>query len=274
MRPMKLSVIACAALLALGCQKGSPGASNPQNEDTVAKVAELSKRVDDIDGRLKRIETLLQQYLEGPAEPDPQAVYSVPIDGYPSVGPATAQVTIVKAYEFACGFCYRVRPTLQTLLADYAGKVRIVYKPFVVHADVAVLPAMAACAADKQGKFLAMENAIWEKGFAQRDLGEEKINALAQEIGLDMERYRKDKEGTECMDSLRASVANLGEVGVSGTPTFYINGRALTGAQPIEAFKKIIDEELAKADRAIASGTPAASYYQKVVVEGGKKSVQ
>src|SRR5690606_33602037 len=120
------------------------------------------------------------------------------------------------AYEFACGYCNRARPTLQQLMQDYAGKVRVVYKPYIVHADVAVFPAMAACAADKQGKFSAMETAIWDRAFAERDLGEDKVTSLAREIGLDMARFDKDVKSDACMDTLKSSVANLSQLGVSG----------------------------------------------------------
>lgn len=272
---MKPMFWACAAALmfTIACSAGKKSTSSPESGEAAQKVAELSQRVDDLDGRLQKIEALLKQALEGPAEPDPEAVYSVPIDGYPSVGPAHAKVTIVKAYEFACGFCFRARATIKDLLAQYGNDIKVVYKPFIVHADVAVLPALAVCAADKQGKFSELETLIWEKGFAERDLGEAKITALAQQAGLDMDRYRKDMESQECKDSLQRSVENLSSMGVSGTPTFYINGRPVVGAQPIQVFKEIIDEELAKASSAIASGTRLENYYRSVVIEGGKKSL-
>jgi protein-disulfide isomerase len=159
-------------------------------------------------------------------------------------------------------------------METYPGKVRIVYRPYIVHADVAVAPAMGVCAADKQGKFMEMSDLVWTKAFAERDLGEEKITALASTLGLDMARYAQDAGSEECMKSLQASVENFTALGVNGTPTFYINGRTLVGAQPFEAFKQLIDEELAKADKAVAAGTPAADYYRKVVLEGGQKSLQ
>lgn len=277
LRAVTVLVLAAAMALGaalLGCSAGTKGTSAlATNEETTRKVAELSERVDDLDSRLKKIEDLLRRAMEGPPEPDPTAVYSVPIDGYPAVGPADAKVTVVKAYEYACGYCYRARATIDELRAQYGDDLRVVYKPFIVHADVAIVPAMAACAADKQGKFEELDELIWVKGFAERDLGEDTILALAQEAGLDMDRLRKDMQGNDCRQLLQSSVENLSSVGVNGTPTFYINGRALTGAQPAAAFKTIIDEELEKARRAVAEGTPAASYYQKNVVEAGQKNL-
>jgi protein-disulfide isomerase len=271
---MKHVLPACAVLvLALGCSKGNKGATAPPQENAQT-IADLSQRVDDIDGRLKKIETLLQQALNQPPEPDPEAVYSVPVAGFPAVGPEHAKVTIVQAYEYACGYCYRVRDTLTQLHAEYGSDLRVVYKPFIVHADVAVPPALAVCAADKQGKFETMSALVWDKGFAERDLGQDKMTALAREAGLDMDRYGKDVESAACLQTIQSSVENLSRLGVSGTPTFYINGRHLAGAQPIGAFKEIIDEELAKANKAIAGGVKLKDYYRATVIEGGKKSLE
>ena len=262
------------ALLALcwSCTSGTKVKTAEPSEDikaTQEKVAQLEARLDNIDGRMQRIEKLLEQVFE--EMPDSSTVYSVPVAGFPAVGPADAPITIVKAYEFACGYCYRVRQTLDEIVKAYPGKVRIVYKPYIVHADVAVIPAMAVCAADKQGKFVEMTDLIWEKAFLEQDLGEDKINALAKEAGLDMKRYGEDVQSAACLESLRASVENLAGLGVSGTPTFYINGRQLVGAQPYPQFKALIDEELIKADKLVAQGVARKDYYQRIVVEGGKK---
>lgn len=263
-----------AAFVSGACTSGAKVNPTQPNEEASAKLIALEGRIDDIDSRLQKIEALLRQAMGGDQEqPDPNVVYSVPTKGFPYVGAEHAKVTIVKAYEFACGYCYRVRDTLERITRTYGDDVKIVYKPYIVHAEVAVLPAMAVCAADKQGKFTEMTDLIWEKGFAERDLGEEKITSLAQSAGLDMTRYRADVESAECLESLRASVANLGALGVNGTPSFYINGRILVGAQPFEAFKELIDEELSKANTALASGTRLQDYYQNVVVDGGKTEI-
>lgn len=268
------SVFAIGALCTVigACTSGAKVKSEQPYDE--GKFAALEKRVEDIDGRLQRIEDLLRDMLESNAnQPDPQAVYSVPIDGFPTVGPDNAPITIVKAYEFACGYCYRVRETLDQVMAAYPGKIKLVYKPFIVHADVAVAPAMGVCAADKQGKFVEMTNLVWEKAFVKRDLGEERIAALAGEVGLDMSRYKTDIRSSACLERLQRSVENLSNLGVSGTPTFFVNGRMLIGAQPLPAFTELIDDEMAKVEKAIAAGTSAQEYYRKVVLEGGQKSL-
>lgn len=272
------SVAILAGLVAMvGCKPTPPqnpagkqaATSAPASEE---RLAAMEKRLADLDGRLAAIENLIQGATDERPEPDPDEVYAVPIDGLPFIGPAHAKVTVVKAYEFACGFCAQSAPIMRQLLADYKGDVKVVYAPFIVHADVAIPSAMAVCAAHNQSKFAEMEALVWKKGWDERDLSLNRMDALAQEVGLDMARYRRDVTSEPCMDSLRNSARTLSALGTSGTPTFFINGRYLVGAQPIEAFKELIDEELAKANRAIASGVKVEDYYRTAVMDAGKKA--
>ncbi len=159
-------------------------------------------------------------------------------------------------------------------MKDYEGKVRVVYKHYIVHPDAATVPALASCAAAAQGKFGEMEHLIWAKGFAERDLSPDKMLALAEEAKLDLDKFKADMEGETCMSRVQADQQELAKFGVNGTPGFFINGRFLGGAQPIGQFKKLIDHELKKAEAKIAAGIPAAEYYQKAVVEGGLQSLE
>ena len=156
----------------------------------------------------------------------------------------------------------------------YPKDLKIVYKHFVVHPQQATIPALAACAADKQGKFHQMYEAIWEKGFnAGRNLSQENMDKLAQEVGLNVQKYKADMDG-ECKNIIRQDQQQLASVGVGGTPAFFVNGRFLSGARPPEQFKALIDEELKKANERVGKeGTTAANYYQKWVMEKGKKSL-
>jgi predicted DsbA family dithiol-disulfide isomerase len=159
-------------------------------------------------------------------------------------------------------------------MKDYPGQIRIVKMNYVVHPDRATIPAYAACAAQRQGKFFEMEHIIWEKGFG-KDLSEPAMLTLAGEVKLDMGKFKADMASDSCKTQVTEEMKRLSAVGVSGTPAFFINGRFLSGARPIEQFKTVIDEELKKADAAIAGGkaTPE-NYYQTVVVQAGKKSLQ
>jgi predicted DsbA family dithiol-disulfide isomerase len=143
----------------------------------------------------------------------------------------------------------------------------------VVHPQSATEPALAACAAGKQGKFKKMYDDIWTKAYAKRDFKPETMEKIAKEAGLDMGKYKTDKDGV-CKKEVAQDQADLRAVGTSGTPAFYINGRFLSGARPVAQFKTLVDEELKKANAAIGkNGLTAANYYQKTVMEKGKKKL-
>jgi predicted DsbA family dithiol-disulfide isomerase len=146
---------------------------------------------------------------------------------------------------------------------------------YIVHPDRASLPAYAACAAQQQGKFEAYERAVWDKLYGKTDYTEDNLTGLAKELGLNTDKFKKDMSSDACKGQVQEQMKRLSAVGVGGTPAFLINGRFLSGARPVEQFKAIIDEELKKAETAIAAGKASAeNYYQKMVVEQGKKSLQ
>ena len=158
-------------------------------------------------------------------------------------------------------------------MKDYGDDIKIVYKHFLVHPQAATIPAQASCAANKQGKFPEMEKLIWEKGFnAGRDLSQDNMDRLAGELGLNMAKFKADSQG-ECAKIVQQDMNDLRQVGTRGTPAFYINGRFLSGAQPIQSFKTIIDEELKKANDAIAKGAKVQTYYEEHVLKKGSKAL-
>ncbi len=151
------------------------------------------------------------------------------------------------------------------------------YKSILVHPPARDFQ-LAACAAHLQGKFEAMESAIWsltdggpDRGGFQWNRAGLTIAAVytkAAEIGLNVDQMKKDMQGA-CVKQLAADQADMRKFGVRGTPGFFINGRFLGGAQPIASFKAVIDEELKKFD---SRKTPVAKYYNDWVVGKGKKS--
>ena len=251
-----------------------------QLEEQMARIAQLAERLGQGLGQLDAIATQLDQIgaapsaRQRPPRADPDAVYAVPVGDSPFEGPADAKVTIVEAFEFACPFCERSRATMRAIRQRYGKDVRIVHKNFLVHPDVAVAPALAACAADAQGKYMPMREAIWEKGYnAGRDLSADNMRAIARSLELNMTRFERDMEGDACKQRIMEEQAQVSRVGTRGTPTFYINGRILTGAQPLPSFVRLIDEELAKANEAIAKeGIAKGDYYQRIV-ESGRTSL-
>jgi protein-disulfide isomerase len=128
--------------------------------------------------------------------------------------------------------------------------------------------ALAAEAAGKQGKFWEMHDKIFEN---QKDLADERFLAYAGELGLDVEQFKKDIASEELKKKITEQQTQGMTLGARGTPAFFVNGRFLSGAQPVESFKKLIDEEKAKADKLIAAGTPKAQVYEKTIANGKTK---
>jgi protein-disulfide isomerase len=226
------------------------------------------------------------------AEPDRAKTYSMPIENDPVDGPADAKVTLVKAYDYACPYCEKVRDTMDELRKKYGNDLRIVFKQFVVHPQTATAPALAVCAANKQGKFLQMDQLLWDKGFKGRQFDKDAsgeggatqkcwdapagcpiVLGFAQELGLNADKFKADMKG-ECLALIQKDQRELQALGVGATPSFFVNGRFLSGAMPMDNFVALIDEELKKANEKIQAGTPAASYYQQVVLDKGLKQLE
>jgi protein-disulfide isomerase len=201
-----------------------------------------------------------------PQGPDPQAVYKVPLGDSYAKGPDTAKVTIVEWSEFQCPFCTRVLPTMDQLRKDYGDDVRVVFKhnPLPMH-NRAMAAAQASEAAGKQGKFWEMHDLLFAN---QKELTDENFEKWAKELNLDVAKFKADMEDPAIKKKITDDQQLGGRLGARGTPAFFINGRFLSGAQPVEAFKKIIDEEMAKADKLLASGTPKNKVYEKTIEKG------
>jgi protein-disulfide isomerase len=176
--------------------------------------------------------------------PDPSRDYEIDIGDAPTRGNEHASVTIVEWSDFQCPFCNRVAPTLAKVEEEYGSKVRVVFKhlPLSIHSKAPGAHA-AAEAAHRQGKFWEMHDKIFA---SQRDLAVETFERYAQEIGLDVDQFKKDVASADVKKTLDEDMQQAQKLGVSGTPAFFINGRFISGAQPIDNFKRTIDSELAK----------------------------
>ncbi len=170
-------------------------------------------------------------------------VYEVPVGASPARGPAGAPITVVVFSDFQCPFCSRLAPTLEAVEAKYKGKIQLVFKhnPLAFHKD-ARPAAIASMAAHKQGKFWAYYDLLWAN---QRALSHEDLLGYAQKLGLDMRRFTADLDDPTLAAQIDADVALAAAVTATGTPTCFINGRKLTGAQPQAAFEALIDELMA-----------------------------
>jgi protein-disulfide isomerase len=128
--------------------------------------------------------------------------------------------------------------------------------------------ALGSEAAGKQGKFWEMHDKIFEN---QKAISDENLVAWAGELGLDVEQFKKDMASDELKKKITEQQTQGVTLGARGTPAFFVNGRFLSGAQPVENFKKIIDEEKAKAQKLVDAGTPRAQVYDKVIANGKTK---
>jgi len=128
--------------------------------------------------------------------------------------------------------------------------------------------AMAAEAAGEQDKFWEMHDKLFQD---PRALTDENIEKYATEIGLDMAKFKKDLESKELEAKIKKQQQQGSTLGARGTPAFFINGRFLSGAQPFEAFKGVIDEEMKKADALLAKGTSKDKLYETVIAKGKTK---
>jgi protein-disulfide isomerase len=122
--------------------------------------------------------------------------------------------------------------------------------------------AEAAMAANAQGKFWQMHDKLFENNQA---LDRPSLDKYAQEIGLDMAKYKKAMDGHLYKSQIDADSKAGNAVGANGTPAFFINGQSVSGAQPFDAFKTVIDKELAHADELIKAGTPLDKLYEKIM---------
>ena len=278
-------VVTALALLGAACSKDSSATNGKDNAGTDTAKTPVKDLPQDAESRLARLEKRLDKVIEvleprlGPPEPDPNKVYSVPIDPRdPIEGPTDAKVTIVEGFEFACPYCLQAHPIVDQIMAAFPKDVRVVTKYMVVH-EPAIPAGLASCAANKQGKYTEMKNHLWTNAWGpdgrpiMAQLTPEAMEADATTLGLDLAKFKEDMNSEDCRGWLIASEQTLRNVGQSGTPGFYINGRALGGLVPFESMKQIIAEELAKADKAIADGVSQDDFYQKVVVDAGEKKV-
>ena len=190
------------------------------------------------------INALYEKVIKDDPKPVPAPIV-VNTAGSPTRGAANAPVTIVQFSEFQCPFCSRVEPTLDQLLKDYDGKIKIVFKqmPLAFHNN-AQKAAEASLFAHENGKF-------WElhaKMFAnQSALSIEDLKKYATEVGLDAAALEAALNSNKYAAAVKADTEDASKAGISGTPSFLINGKLVVGALPIDAFKKEIDAALAAA---------------------------
>lgn len=167
--------------------------------------------------------------------------------GRPAKGPADAPVQIIEFSDFECPFCQRSSPTIAKVLANYGDRIRLVYRhyPLPNHPNARPAAEASACAAEL-GAFWRYHDRLFEN---QARLAAGDLKQHAADLGLEPAAFNECFDSRKYRQDVDADMAAGEAAGVSGTPAFFINGRPLTGAQPFEAFQRIIDEELARKKR-------------------------
>lgn len=185
----------------------------------------------------------------------------VPTAGAPETGPDNAPITLVEFTDFQCPYCAMATPQIQAVLRAYPTQVRLFFKqfPLDIHSQAA-LAAAAAVAAQKQGKFWQMHDALFA---SHNDLRRPTILALASAVGLDMKRFEADLDSPEVRKAVSKDLDDGTNIGVMSTPTLFIDGQHYNGNIKLDVLKPILDAELkhpASATRKPASVPAGATH--------------
>ncbi len=169
----------------------------------------------------------------------------VSVQGAPFKGGEKAAVTIVEFSDFHCPFCRRVIPTLAQLESRYGEKIKLVFRDFPIenlHPGATKAHEAARCA-NEQGKFWPYHDKLFA---GPPSSSPEVFKGLAKEVGLDPVTFETCLGSGKYQAAIKQDIEEGNRVGVGGTPAFFVNGRLITGAQPLEAFARVIDDELAR----------------------------
>ncbi|MFZ0889034.1 MAG: thioredoxin domain-containing protein [Candidatus Binataceae bacterium] len=169
--------------------------------------------------------------------------FHVAVGDNPAIGPKDAPVAVAEFTDFQCPYCKRAEPTVKQIRDKYGDKVRIVHVdfPLGMHNN-AMNAAEAARCAEEQNKFWQYHDALFTD---QGKLAPSDLKATAVKLGLDATKFNACFDSSKYAKKIAEDQALGKSLGVDGTPAFFVNGRMLTGAQPLQAFQEVIDEELA-----------------------------
>jgi protein-disulfide isomerase len=200
---------------------------------------------------------------------DSSTIWNVPVTGNPTRGNPLAAVTLVEFGDFQCGYCVRAEKIVEQIRATYGEKVRFVWKddplPFHDRALPAAEFAREARAEKGDPGFWAAHDALLGSG---SDLSGDTLEVMARALGLDPARVATAVAQKQYEASLIEDLELADDVQANGTPTFFINGRRLVGAQPFESFKAIIDAEILHAEALVKQGTAPSAVYDAMIRNG------
>lgn len=188
-------------------------------------------------------------------EVTPQLQYALH-DGLPghSIGPVDALVTIVEFTDFQCPYCAKMAPTIERVRRELPNDVRIVVRhlPLGFH-EFAVGAGEALAEAAAQGKMWEMHQRLFDSSSM---LAPSDLERHAAAIGLDVENFRAALADGRHREAVVADAAAAAGLGISGTPTVFVNGTPMSGAVPYDVVRAMVDAKLAEAQQLEASGVP------------------
>ena len=162
----------------------------------------------------------------------------------PAIGPENAKVTVIEFTDYQCPFCGKARPTVQQMIDTYKDNLRYVLRDFPLsfHQDSFAAHVASHCAGE-QGKYWEYNKILFN---SQTALKPDKLKEYAKQVGLDTKKFDECLDSNKYAGKIQQNMEEASKAGVSGTPSFFINGIMISGAQPFSKFKEIIDEELKK----------------------------
>ncbi len=241
------------------CKKEDPGC--PRAPVVLTKAVDLAKQGKSFDEIVAGTAKGTGGQAQQPPADQPQKAQIAAWS--PIKGPKQAKVTIVEFSDFQCPFCSRVEPTISKVVETYGKDVRVVWRnqplPFHEHAREA---AEAAMAANAQGKFWPMHDKLFAN---QQALDRASLEKYAGELGLNVPKFKADMDAHKYKDQIDADSQHGTSIGANGTPAFFINGQSVSGAQPFESFKAVIDRELKHANDLLGKGTSMEKLYDTIL---------
>jgi protein-disulfide isomerase len=166
----------------------------------------------------------------------------------PYKGNLNAQVVIVEFSDFECPYCKATQPTLRELDKQYGDRILHVFRNYPIASlhPGSVGAAVAALCANDQGKFWEYHDRLFEKATGSGSLTNAVIRTIASELELNSTEFNSCFNSKKYLERVQKDFEDGTQYTVSGTPTFFINNRIVSGNLPVEVFKKVIDEELNK----------------------------
>ncbi len=244
---------AVAAALAFTACSGGQGQSNVKAPDSVAGLTKAQVEAIVKEYLMREPVILAEAFGELQRREDQQHIAATEANwaklasvkaNDPTLGPADAPITIVEFTDYNCGFCKAATPWVMNQVDDRKGDIRVIIKESAVRGPNSELAAAAALAAQRQGKYREMHVALMK--VPANAYTSENIEKIAKSVGLDLARFNQDMQSREVKDHVAATTNMFGQVGLQGTPSFFINGKYVTGfdEQGLNSLIKATREQL------------------------------